>query len=389
MNGTALTKTDLAAWQSLLARPDSSSLLIATLFYLTSSVVIPHATNASLPLIFLFVCAAFYYLQTRRLAAMILPAIPVMILFTATGGFALPAAFVAIVFGSCSGAILLLSAKTGRERALLAPLPLLAYGAALLLGASPLVALTALLPLPCALVAAWAVHRCRGFTAAVLALSLAIGGGLLVTLLAFLAANSLLNLALLPSFIDAVGDALVATLDEAVALYAETGITIELSEVAVRNLLASLVNLSPALFALCAMVTAYFIWRTLAIWLVSFGILPRLPRLLVVPTMSVTAAALFLLATLVAFIADAKTATPKGAVAQNLALILEPGLALVGVGSLLHRNAPRSCLSLIALAALVYLVWSNPASALALAALWGAILILLDFVQTLKNKGDT
>lgn len=389
MNGTALTKTDLAAWQSLLARPDGSSLLIAALFYLASSLMIPHAATGSAALIFLFVCAAFYYMQTRRLAAMILPAIPVMVLFTASGTLALPAAFVAIVFGSCGGAILLLGAKTAKEKAPLALLPLSAYGAAVLLGASPLVALLALLPLPCAVVGAVAVRRCTAFTSAVLALSLAIGGGLLAALLTSLAVNGLLDLSLLPSFIDAVGDTLIATLDEAIALYAEAGVTIELSETAIRNLLASLVNLSPAIFALCAMITAYFIWRTLAIWLVSFGVLPRLPRLLVLPTMSVTAAVLFLLATLVAFIADAKTATPVGAVAQNLALILEPGLALVGVGSLLFRRATRSCLSLVALAVLVYLVWSNPAAALALAAFYGALLVLFDFFQTLKNKGDT
>ena len=310
-------------------------------------------------------------------------------MFTASGTLALPAAFVAIVFGSCGGAILLLGAKTAKEKALLALLPLTAYGATVLLGASPLVALLALLPLPCAVVGAVAVRRCMAFTSAVLALSLAIGGGLLAALLTSLAVSGLLDLSLLPSFIDAVGDTLIATLDEAIALYAEAGVTIELSETAIRNLLASLVNLSPAIFALCAMITAYFIWRTLAIWLVSFGVLPRLPRLLVLPTMSVTAAVLFLLATLVAFIADAETATPVGAVAQNLALILEPGLALVGVGSLLFRRATRSCLSLIALAVLVYLVWSNPAAALALAAFYGALLVLFDFFQTLKNKGDT
>jgi hypothetical protein len=291
---------------------------------------------------------------------MILPAIPVMLLFTASGSFALPAAFVAIVFGSCGGVLLLLSAKTAKEKAALALLPSVAYGAALLLGASPLAALAVLLPLPCAVVAAAAVRRCMAFTPAVLALSLAVGGGLLAVLLVSLALNGLLDLSLLPSFLDTVGDALIATIDEVVALYAETGITVEISETAIRNLLASFVNLSPALFALCAMVTAYFIWRTLAIWLVSFGVLPRLPRLLVAPTMSVTAAALFLLSYLVALIANAETATPVGAVAQNLALILEPGLAMVGVGTLLYRRESRSCLSLVALAVLVYLVWSNP-----------------------------
>jgi len=385
MNGTALTKTDLAAWRSLLARPEGSLLLGATGIYLASSLVLPFLANESVALLFIFACAIFYYMQTRTISSLILPAIPAMILFTASGTMMLPAAFFAIVFGGACGAILLLSAKALRENALLLLLPLAAYTVAAVFGPSPAVALLSLLPIPVAVVATFAVRRCTAFTPAVAMLALTVGAELLVAAIIPLALGGLLDASLLPGFVEALGDELIAALEEAGALYADAGITIEISETAIRNLLAGIINLSPAIFALTAMVIAYFTWRTLALLLVSFGVLPRLPRFLVTPTMSVVAAGLFLLAYLVALIANAETATPTGAVAQNLSLILEPGLALVGVGNLLRRDTPRSCLSLLALILLVYLVWSNPAAALALAAFLGAVHVLLQAFQSQKQ----
>ena len=386
MNGTALNKTDLAAWRSLLARPDASALLVAATLYLVSSLILPLATNESLCLLFVVACAAFYYMQTRTISSLILPAIPAMLLFTLGGSMMLPAAFFAIVFGGTSGAMLLLSARTVRHDAVLVLLPVAAYTGAILLGASPAVACLALFPLPVAVVAALAVRRCTAFTSAVAILSGVIGAGLLAALLIPLAINGLLDVSLLPAFVDTLGDTLIAMLEEATALYAEAGVTIEISEMAIRNLLSELINLSPAILALVAMVTAYFTWRILCVLLTSFGMLPRLPRIMVIPTMSVIAACLFLIAYLTALVANAEAVTPVGAVALNLSLILEPGLALVGVGNLLRRDAPRSCFSLLALVLLVYLVWSNPATALALAAFFGALHVLLLAYQNTKNR---
>ncbi len=389
MIGTALSKNDLAAWRGLLARPGGSSLVASIFLYVTSALIIPLASNESLALLFIVGCAVFYYKQTHTVGSLILPAIPAMILFSISGSMMLPAIFFALVFGACSGVILLLFVKKPVHSLLFLLLPPAAVLHAWLLGVTPLVALTALLPLPVALVAGLALRRCTAFTPAVLSLSLTVGGSMLLVLTVGLAANGLLNLSFLQGFADTLADALIAALNEASALYAEAGVTIEISESAIRHLLAGLINLSPAILAICAMVTAYFIWRILSVLLVTLGILPRLPRFLVLPTMSVTAASLFILAYIVTLFANLNGATPAGTVAQNLALILEPGLALVGVGSLFGQQASRSCLTLICLIFLVYLVWSNPASALALAAFLGAIQVLMGFFQSLKNKGDT
>ncbi|MBE6603372.1 MAG: hypothetical protein E7636_03435 [Ruminococcaceae bacterium] len=388
MAGTALNKTDLAAWRSLITRPSGTKLLAAAALYLISSLLLPFAANETVSLLFVGVCALFFYMQTRTLASLIAPAIPAMLLFSVSGSMMLPAAFFAIVFGGACGAMLLLSAKAPGD---LVPvlLPIGAYLGAILLGATPLVALLTLLPIPVTIVATLGVRRCTPFTPIMIALTATVCVSLLAAAGATLASLNLLDASLLPTFLSSLGDEVIALLEEAKALYAEAGVTIEISETAIRNLLAELINLSPAIFIIAGMVTAFFTWRTLSVLLVSFGALPRLPRALAVPTMSVTAAILFILAQLAAMIANADTATLFGAVAQNLALILEPGLALVGLGQLLRRNAPRSCFSMLALIMLVYLIWVNPATALAAAALYGAIHVLITSYQHAKNsKGE-
>lgn len=389
MNGAALNKADLAAWRSLLTRPDATKLLAAAVYYLASSLIIPFVTNESLALLFVAACAVFFYMQTRALLSLLAPAIPAVLLFGASGSMMLPAAFFAIVFGGACGAMLLLAAKSPARDAVLVLLPVAAYLAAYLFRGDPINALLTLLPVPVALVAAFAVRRCAPFTGAVAALTGAIAAGLLLAGGVTLALMNLFDVSLLPEFVKAIGDVLIAMLEEGRAMYADMGVTIEISETTIRNMLAELVNLSPAIFTVIAMVSAYFTWRTLMVLLVSFGVLPRLPRLMLTPTMSATAAILFLISYFVALIANAQTATLTGAVGQNLALILEPGLALVGAGQLLRRDAPRSCLSILLLMALVYLVWVSPATALAATAFLGAIHTLIAAYHHVKSsKGE-
>lgn len=389
MNGNALTKTDLAAWRSLIARPDATNLLVAAALYLCSSLVIPFVGNDTLSLFFVAACALFYYAQTRTVSSLIAPAIPAMLLFSFSGTMMLPAAFFALVFGGATGAMLLISANRKPRDAVLLLLPAAAFAAALLLGATPGAAALTLLPLPIAIAAMLGIHYCLPFTKAVASITAVIAALLLLTGGIALAAADLLSVAYLAPFLEALGDEVIATMEESAALYAEMGITLRISETAVRNTIAALTNLSPAIFTVLCMVIAYFTWRTLSVMMISFGALPRMPRALGTPTMSVIAAGLFIVAYLVALIADLKTATLTGAVAQNLALILEPGLAAVGAGALFGKRAQRSCLSVILLAGLVYLVWASPATALAAVAFCGAVHVLIKAYQhAKKDKGE-
>ena len=386
MNGTVPNKSDLAAWRGLIARPDATRLLAAAVLYLFSSLVIPFCTSEGLALLFVVVCAGFFYIQTRTMISLVAPALPAIFLFSISGSMMLPAAFFAIVFGGACGAMLLISAKDPFRDTVLVLLPAAAYLAAFLLRGDAANALLTLLPLPVAIAAALLVRRCVSFTASVATLTATVGAGLLLAGGVTLAIFGVLDVTLIPVFLEALADGLTELLHENAALYAEAGIAFEISELDIRNMLAMLTNLSPALFVLTAMVTAYFTWRTLCVLLVSFGALPRMPRLLVTPTMSVTAAVLFLIAQLIALVANAETATPTGAVAQNLALILEPGLALLGTRQLLGRDTPRSCLSLLLLIAIIYLFFTNPAAALAIAALVGAVHVIISALHSAKNK---
>ena len=386
MNGTVQRKSDLAAWRSLITRPDATKLLAAAVLFLLSSLVIPFAASESLALVFVLVCACFFYMQTHTVISLVAPALPAIFLFSISGSMMLPAAFFAIVFGGACGAMLLIGVGDPRRDTVLILLPAAAYLAAFLLRGDAVNALLTLLPLPVAIVAALLVRHCTSFTASVAALTATVAAGLLVAGGVTLAIFGILDVTLLPSFLEVLADGLMELVEQSAALYAEAGIEFEISALDIRNMLAMLTNLSPALFILTAMATAYFTWRTLCVLLVSFGALPRVPRLLVMPTMSATAAALFLIAQLIALIANAETATPTGAVAQNLALILEPGLALLGIRQLLGRDKQRSCLSFLLLIAIAYLFFSSPAAALAITALVGAVHVLICALHSAKNK---
>ena len=170
MNGTTLNKTELAAWRSLIETPERSMRLLIAALYLISAMMIPFATNETSALIFVLFCAVFYYIQTRALRALLLPAIPVALLFFVSGSMALPAAFCALVFGGVAGGFLIATAKDQKALWLFALLPLIAFATPLLLyGKIALAALT-LLPLPAALAAGLAVRYCKPFTASVAAM---------------------------------------------------------------------------------------------------------------------------------------------------------------------------------------------------------------------------
>ncbi|MBE6604309.1 MAG: hypothetical protein E7639_01205 [Ruminococcaceae bacterium] len=392
MNGITLNKTELAAWRSLIARPDTSTQLLIAALYLASALMLPFAANGVLALTFVATCAVFYYMQTRTLRAMLLPALPVAFLFFVSGSMLLPAAFCAIVFGGASGALLIATVKEKAHLPLVCLLPPVAFLAAWAFGAGPAVAALTLLPLPVALAAGLAVRLCKPFTSSVAAIAVALASVLLLTGTVVLSVLHLLDPTLLPDLLGTCADAMLELLAEQNALYAEAGLGAALplpDRREIVNMLTDLAYVSPALFGIICLVVAYFIWRTLCILLTALGALPRVPRVFSTPTMSVGAALLFLLSYLVVMIANASEITLTGIVAQNIGMLLEPGLALIGVGLLLRREGERSCLSTLLAIGMVYLLFTAPSAALSLAALAGATVVLLVAYQgAKKNKGE-
>ena len=94
---------------------------------------------------------------------------------------------------------------------------------------------------------------------------------------------------------------------------------------------------------------------------------------LAVLTVSPVAAGVFVLSYLISLFAGA---TLVGTVCENLSILLMPVLVLVGVSVLMGKGAERSCLSHVLLLAVFISLWINPAVALGITALIGAVHIL-------------
>lgn len=392
MNGITLNKTELAAWRSLIARPDTSMQLLTAALYLISALMLPFAAHGVPALIFIGSCAVLYYMQTRTLRALLLPGVPVALLFLLSGSLLLPAAFCAVVFGGVAGGLLIATAKEKAHLPLLLVLPPAAFLIAWALGATPALAALTLLPLPVALAAGFAVRLCKPFTPSVAAIAIALGAALLLAGTVALKALGLLDPALLPDLIGTCADTMLELLAEQNKLYAEAGLSAALplpDRREIVNMFTDLAYMAPAIFGIACLVVAYFVWRTLCIMLTAFGALPRVPRVFSTPTMSVGAALLFLLSYLVTLIANASEITLTGIAAQNVGMLLEPGLALIGVGVLLHHEGGRSCLSTLLTISIVYLFFTAPSTALSLTALVGAAVVLIAAYQgAKKNKGE-
>lgn len=387
MNGTVLNKTELAAWRSLLARPDGAQLWLSAGVYLLSSLMLPCATSPQLSLAFIAVCAVFLFTQTHRAMALLAHAIPALLLFSLTGSFTPSAVFFAIVFGGATGALLLLSVRRVTNGLALLALPALAYLGALLATGDALAALLALLPLPVAVMGFFAVRGCKPFSPAIAAIALVLAITTLSAATVALAKWGLLDLDYLHAFVELLGDELIKMVGEAEALYPDMQVSALLTPLMIRNMVALVVNLSPGIFAVCCIIVAYYVWRTLAQLLLSFRVLPRLPRVFTTPMMSVVSAILFILAFIVSLVAGSAY-TLVGAVAENFTLILTPAFTLIGFGALFGHSAQRSCLSLLLLIGMAYLMFNNPPLAFTIAALWGAIHSLAEAHRAAKSQNN-
>lgn len=379
MNGTVLSKTELAAWRCLLARPAGKELWLSAGIYLFASLIIPFAGIMELCALFIAACIAYLLTRTHTFVSVLAPGIPALALFTLSGSAAPSALFFAILFGGATGAILLLSVRNAREGLLLAGLPLSAFLAAWLITGNPLFALLGLIPLPIALIGAFAVRRCKPFCPAIAAIGTVLVTALIATgLIAMLALNPahLDFLNHLPTLITTLEEAVLTALDEVAALYPEMAITAFFTPTMVHNMIALAVNLSPGIFIALCLVVAYFVWRTLCTLLVALGMLPRLPHVFTTPVPSIVSAILFILAFLVALLANSAY-TLVGAITENFALVLTPIFALIGFAALFGRGTQRSCLSMLLLIGMAYLLFNNPPLALNFAALYGAIHALI------------
>ena len=398
MEKTTISKSEQLNWRNILAAPNGAHTLIAASLFFFSCLVLPFADLPTVCGIYILCCAVFYYALSRSLFAMLYYAVPAVLLYALSellpmqvDPVLLPAAFLALLVGGGCGAFLLIHFHDPRKHWYFFLIPLLAYGASALITGDPLRGLLTLLPLACAVVAAVCAlcytrrTEATVLIAVVLAATLVIAGIVTLGVTGGLVGNPVAALG------DSLRQSIVSFLTDSRAQYAQMGMTLPISDVDISNTAALLVNLLPGLFLCACSITAFLVWRTLLQLLVAFRSLPRLPFRLAAFSMSKTSAVVFLIFYIVALFANSTATTLFGTVCQNVALVLEPGLALIGFSSIFSRGGARSCLSYVLALGLFFLLWTNPATGVALAAFFGAFHILAArFLppQDQSNKGD-
>ena len=373
-----LNKEARAQWREMLSPADPAHAGFALLLFALSSFVLPLCDKPVVTMLYLLGAVVFYYLLSRSLFAVLIVSLPGVLLFgvSAVGGPLLPGVYAALLLGSVSGAYLVLHILRSKQISFVFSVLLIllaAYGAAFWITGGYVRSLLVLLPLAPAVTLGLCVFTCRAhtpstiLTAAVLVvLSLAVW----LTALRYTGGNPLAILS------ESVRTSVSDLLRQMAALYEEQGLSLGMTDVGISNAAILCANLLPGLLIAACSVLAYLMWRMLLRLLLAWQTLPRLPVRLTALTVSPVCAALFLVCYLVALFANSSTATLFGTVCQNLSVIFEPALALVGCTSLVGRDAERSCLSQLLATGLIVLLFFRPAVALAIAAFVGTFRIL-------------
>lgn len=378
-----LPRTERARWRDMLSSPERSHLLVAALMALLSALALPLCNNSTVATVYLVVVAVFLFRLTQSLFSVLIYAAPALLLSmfstflpgAAAQPLVLPAAFLALLIGGACGAFLFLHSRDlfGR-RCLMLALPVVAYALAALITSDPIRALLSLLPLALAAVFALCLYFYIAHTDAVV-----IGTGVLLLLLSLTGIGALAYFGMLDGnpltvFTDAVRGAINAGFAEMFELYAEAGIEMPLSDELVTLFADALINMLPALFIVACTVLCYLAWRTLLCLLIAWRTLPRLPQRIAALNVNLSTAIVFALTYVLALIGNSEAITLFGTVCQNLSLILEPVLALVGFHMLFGggRNKKRSCLTTLLIFAVIFLLFNSILSALDLLAFVGA-----------------
>ncbi len=391
MQFTPLDKKARADWQGILKPADAAHIGAAAAMFLLSSLALVLCETEAVAGLYLLYAVVFYYMLTHSLAAVLTIALPGVALYGASSlapalphPFLMPAVYTALILGGIGGAFLLVHCRTRKHLPLLL-LPIAAYAITAAV-AGPYRGLLVLIPAVIAPVLAHGILSCRPQTPVLLTLAGVLALSALITFLAWYglrgwpAANPFTYLG------ELTRGAVASVWRMAIEVYEEQGLVLSISDVDIRNLSAMLGNILPGLFFAGCGVLSFVIYRTNLRVLTAWGTLTRVPLRIGAMTVSPLSAALFILAYLASMIAGGNL---FGTICENLALVLEPALVLVGVTSLLARDPQqRSTLSLFLLIGLAVLLLNLPTLALAVAAFVGAVRILLAAILGAREKKD-
>ena len=377
-----LTKVERAEWQDLLAPTDTARMRSAVILFTLSSLAIPLSTIQTVATLYLLYAAFFYYMLTRTVFPLLLAGLPAMLLYGVSGMFAtlpnpvmLPVIYAASLLGGVGGAFLMVQCRTPRRFLPLAAVPVGSYLIATLVSKDPLLSLLCLIPTAIALFMSYSLLCCRPLTPTVLSLAALVGGIGLIFALVWFAATGWPEGNLLTHVVTQLRTGVVSLFEDAAALYEAQGFAFDYDPADVQNLAAMLGNVLPGLLAAACVLFAYGTWRVFLRLLLCWHTLPRIPVRLGAVAVSAVCAAIFSICYIVTLFAE--SATLFVTVCQNLTLVLQLPLILVGLSALLSKKEGRSCLSTLLLVGIIALFVMNPASGLGLVAFVGAFHVLL------------
>lgn len=392
-NQYALTKEDRMAWRDILGIPNEKTTALAIIFAAVQMAVIPFAENAQFAVPYLLLSFGFYYLLTRSLFAVAGIAIPAFFLYSMSeaylgNGFTYTVVFLAVLFGGALGGYVLLHFHSKPAHLCLLAIPALTWGLTFLVTSDPMRGLLTLLPLPLAAVFAFFMTRCMRCTEATVAGAAALALTLALALLLTLAATGRLHGNALATLAEEWRAGISATLSDLRAAYEKAGIAYTITDVSIANAATMMVNLIPSLFLIVCSAVSFLTYRVFVHTVVCFDEMRRMPRRVLEFTVSPTTAILFLGAFLLSLLVGNGHDSFFSVILQNLYLVLEPGLILIGFSALFGRGAARSCLSVFILFGLLFILFTNPGTGLTLAAFYGALSILVTrFFPSPDEKG--
>lgn len=304
----------------------------------------------------LLLLAVFLWRYTRTSKGLL----PVLILtgvavFYFTSSLALTAALFALLFAVSEGSFLL--ATLSRKQLCWFPIvPILAYAASLALTRDPVVAAAALVPFPAMLALALGTRSSAakedGLTrvGVICLTSLALGVTLLaaIALLVFTQLGTL-SLDALAAEIEALREALIHDITSAeIPEEMDPEMVAELEKLltysGAQNMVNSVFNLLPALFVVAVNLIAATAQMIQHATLRIFGFEESLTDRVRAFRMSLISCIVFIVAYFIFFAESEEASTLAGTVAQNVYMILMPGLALAGmirITGALTRKGPR------------------------------------------------
>ncbi len=343
----------------------------------------------------------FYLFRTCRGGARWIPIALLAVLLPVSylSGTVIPAmTFAALLF--CTGQSALLIAVCPKATMYRLPLlPLCAYAASLLLCRSPAAALICLVPFPAAAALAFGTRKGAdspegpGRVGVICMTSLALG--LTVLLTAVLALNVALEegltLAGLKAMLEEARTVSAAQLVEVskqlAAAYGDTSVI--LTEEAALNDVNAVINMIPAFAVIACNITAALAQCVLHGSLSSFGYADSVAGRVSHFAMSTVSGITLLLAFIVSIIAGAasRESTLVGVAAENVMLILQPGLALCGYMRLMMTVFSRSRTGCLPVLLLLFTPLLITAASLLLALYEGAALVADIFLSRAARDG--